>query len=390
MNGVIIIGGYIQGLSNVRALGEHGVPVWVIDEGHCLAQKSRYCKRMIYYPSLYDAAMVSFLVELCKQNSLQNWLLLPSDDNGVIYISNHAEELSCYATIVPSPGELEQIVNKRKLLQLAEKVGTPIPRTCYPEQWSEAERLSYPIMIKGNYGLEFFKVRHKKAYRVDTYEQLEETLSFIWKVYNTDEFMIQEMIPFDPANRVLSFTCFAIKGEIKSFWMGDKLRERPLQFGTATLARSVNKPDVLKDATPLIKALHYTGVCEVEMMRDPRDGIYKLIEINPRTWMWVGLAKECGIEYAWMLYCYANKIEYVYPQSYALDVKWRNAYTDMVYSWEAMLTGKLTWKDYRNSLKGKIVGAVWSWKDIRPGIYFPCLLAQNVIKKIARVIRQRK
>ncbi len=25
---------------------------------------------------------------------------------------------------------------------------------------------------------------------------------------------------------------------------------------------------------------------------------YKLIEINARTWLWVGLAKACGIDYA--------------------------------------------------------------------------------------------
>ena len=28
--GVIIIEGHVQGLSNVRALGEHGIPVWGI------------------------------------------------------------------------------------------------------------------------------------------------------------------------------------------------------------------------------------------------------------------------------------------------------------------------------------------------------------------------
>jgi len=34
----------------------------------------------------------------------------------------------------------------------------------------------------------------------------------------------------------------------------------------------------------------------VEFKRDPRDGKFKLMEINPRLWQWHGLAAACGID----------------------------------------------------------------------------------------------
>jgi predicted ATP-grasp superfamily ATP-dependent carboligase len=34
----------------------------------------------------------------------------------------------------------------------------------------------------------------------------------------------------------------------------------------------------------------------VEFKRDPRDGGFKLMEINPRLWQWHGLATACGVD----------------------------------------------------------------------------------------------
>ena len=153
--------------------------------------------------------------------------------------------------------------------------------------------------------------------------------------------------------------------------MGQKLREHPIKYGTATMSQSVLLPEVLEEAKPLIKALNYTGVCEIEFMRDIRDGYYKLIEINPRTWLWVGLAKACGIDYAKMMYRYVNGIEQTYPTTYEVGVKWRNAITDWVFGMQAILKGYVTLCEYCSSFKGKIVKAIWSWRDIKPGLIFP-------------------
>ena len=36
--------------------------------------------------------------------------------------------------------------------------------------------------------------------------------------------------------------------------------------------------------------------------RDPRDGKFRLMEINPRLWQWHGLAAACGVDLARIAY----------------------------------------------------------------------------------------
>src|SRR3977135_346253 len=50
--GAIVLGGNFVGLGLVRSLGEHGIPVWVLDtdRSRSIAQFSRYTKRFIVVP----------------------------------------------------------------------------------------------------------------------------------------------------------------------------------------------------------------------------------------------------------------------------------------------------------------------------------------------------
>jgi predicted ATP-grasp superfamily ATP-dependent carboligase len=191
---------------------------------------------------------------------------------------------------------------------------------------------------------------------------------------SVNKLFVQEVVPFTGKNKTLSFCAFCDKGYIKSYWMGRKLREHPIEFGTATFSESVHVSEVIEPAGNLIRELNYTGPCEIEFLRDPRDNHYKLIEINARTWLWVGLARSCGIDFAVMAFNYANNWEYKYPFKYDLNVKWSNHLTDFFYSAIAMTKGKLTLSDFIKSYKGKIVHAVFDIRDIKPAIMYLLLI----------------
>ncbi len=376
--GAIVIEGHVQGLSNTRALGELGIPVYVLDVVHCLAQHSKYCTRYFRCPPFHSEAFVPFLIDLAKKEHLQGWFLIGSNDHIVEQLSLHEEQLRPYYTmLVPDKTRLYDIINKARLLQVAVQCGTTIPATCYVDSIAQASDFRYPLLIKGCMGLSFYKATHCKAIQVDTPEELHRTLQ---SLPLTQDVMIQELIPFDRRYPVVSFTCFAVKGEIKTYWMGQKLREHPIKYGTATMSESVDIPEVLHEARPLVQALEYTGICEIEFMFDPRDKQYKLIEINPRTWLWVGLAKACGIDYAKIAYRYAQGIEQTYPTQYTTGVKWRNSITDFVFGMQAILRGHISLRDYLRSLHGPIVHAVWSWHDPMPGVIFP-LMSFYIAKK---------
>ena len=62
------------------------------------------------------------------------------------------------------------------------------------------------------------------------------------------------------------------------------MREFPEGFGCGSLLESV-QPFVSE--TRLLEHLDrpgYTGIFDAEFKRDPRDGVYKMIEINARSW----------------------------------------------------------------------------------------------------------
>ncbi|WP_321332896.1 hypothetical protein [uncultured Bacteroides sp.] len=375
ISGAIIIEGHVQGLSNVRSLGERGIPIYVIDVNHCLAQHSKYCRKFFRCPAFSSPQFIDFILKIGENEQLDGWVLIPSNDHIVENLSHNKERLTPYfKTIVPSPDILNKIINKKNLLDVALQCGTPFPATCYPENLKMVKSFNFPILLKGNYGLSFYKATHAKAIQANNIEELHSLLSDILTKVEPKNIMIQELIPFDAENKVVSFTCFAEQGEIKTYWMGEKLREHPIKYGTATYSRSINIPQVLRGAVPLVNNLSYTGVCEIEFMRDPRDGVYKLIEINPRTWLWVGLAKTCGIDYAYMVYAYLNKLPINYGMEYTINIKWINWITDLVFGMESIVKHNITLRNYLKSLKGRKVNAIWNWNDIMPGIAFLFLL----------------
>ena len=70
----------------------------------------------------------------------------------------------------------------------------------------------------------------------------------------------------------------------------------PPLIGTCRVGEAVWVQDVVDAGLRLLRALGFHGISQVEFKRDPRDGRYKLMEVNPRLWQWHGLAAACGVD----------------------------------------------------------------------------------------------
>jgi predicted ATP-grasp superfamily ATP-dependent carboligase len=368
IKGAIIIEGHVQGLANTRALGEAGIPVVVIDQNDCIASKSKYCSAFFKCPDFRSSEFIEFLLDLALNENLSEWSLIPSNDHIVYNLSQNIDKIKCvYKTIVPEPFQLANIYNKQKLLECAERVNVPIPKTYYPQTINISDFcIDFPVILKGKFGLSFYKTFRKKVFIAKNQNHLQQLLTTISIKFDLSKVFIQEIIPFTENNKTISFTAFCINGSVKTYWIGQKLREHPWKFGTATFTESIHNNTVREYAEQLLQSLKYTGVCEVEFLYHSIAKEYQLIEINPRTWLWVGLAKANGINYALYLYNFLNGIESEYPKNYQAGLRWRNFWTDTVYSWQAILKGKLKLKDYTNSLTKTTIDAVRSKDDPKP------------------------
>jgi predicted ATP-grasp superfamily ATP-dependent carboligase len=376
ITGAIIIEGHVQGLSNTRSLGEMGVPVYVIDTKNCLARYSKYCNKFFLCPAYNSDELADFLVKLVQKEKIQDWLLLPSNDHAVYTISKNKFELEKYFKFVIPPLEiLDNIYDKAKLLSFAGRLNIPVPITQYFYDKSDEikDTLTFPVLTKGRQGLSFYKTFGKKVFLAQNETELRDQLEKIGRKFELEKTFTQELIPLSKENKTVSFTAFCINGEIMTYWMGIKLREHPWSFGTATFAESVFIRDCLSHSQILLKSLNYSGICEVEYLLDPRSKEYKLIEINARTWLWVGLAKASGIDYAKILYKYVNNQDVTFPSTYTNGLKWINYLTDGFMAIQAIFQNKIQVMEYLHSLSGQKIHAVFSWNDLKPSIMFPFL-----------------
>lgn len=339
--GVIVIEGHVQGLANARALGKSGIPVIVVSEYNCLARYSRYCKKFFRCPDYLTENFIDFLVQLAISEKIKDWVLLPSNDHAVYNISSNIEKLkSHYKIISPEFAIFNTIYNKEQLIRLCCSSDIHVPDSWFPGDSEDILKSEYkfPLLIKGKNGLTFYKNFRKKAFLANTAEDLKNIIKLITEKVTVSEVYLQNLLPFKN-NKPVSFTSFSISGEIKAFWMGKKIREHPVNFGTATYIRSIYMPELIGKAEILIRKLNYTGVCEIEFMLDPRDNVYKLIEVNARTWLWVDAAIKSGINFPLMIYNYLNDIHIDYPKENESESEWMHYLTDIPFSLSGLVRG---------------------------------------------------
>ena len=113
--------------------------------------------------------------------------------------------------------------------------------------------------------------------------------------------MIQEMIPRQGPGYGASILMNE-NGQVKAWFVHKRLREYPVTGGASTLRESVKCDDIRDMAVELLKALDWFGVAMVEFKLDPRDGLPKLMEVNPRFWGSLSLAITAGVNFPHLLY----------------------------------------------------------------------------------------
>jgi predicted ATP-grasp superfamily ATP-dependent carboligase len=376
--GVILLGDHIQALALARSLGQNRVPVYLLNENSLsIVRFSKYISKFIKAPSTKDESnFVSFALDLAEGYKLKDYLLIPTNDNAVKVLSNNKTALEKYYR-VPTPNwEITKFALDKKLTyDLAKNNEILVPKTYFIKDISKIEELNiqYPVLIKGVEGLNFYKKTGVKAFQAESNRELEKILKDISPLAKSAELIIQEKIPGN-TDSMYSFCSFFKNGEAIGVWTGRKIREHPMGFGTATLAESIYIPEIIQLGSKILKAINYYGISEIEFKKDPRDGKFKLIEINARSWLWVSLARRAGVDFATILYNDIYGKEIARNQNFEENIKWIHLYTDSWISIKEISKSRMSIEDYFKSLKGEKEYAVFSLDDPLPFIAETLLL----------------
>lgn len=379
--GVVIIGDHVQSLGIIRSLGREKIPVYLLnDKSLCIGRFSKFLKKFFLCPSFEDTdTLVQYLVSLADRENIRDWMLWPTNDASVYAVSTHKTNLEKYFKIAtPSWDVVQYALNKKLTYSVAEKCHIPCPKTAYPENLdaviSLGETIVYPVILKPAVMHHYFKKARKKAIIVHNTEELIENYQSMRSVIDPSEIMVQEIIPGRPGF-LYSFCSLFREGNVQARCIAQRRRQKPMDCGKGTtFAQSMDIPELEQYGSVLLKEIGYYGLSEVEFKKDPRDGRYKLLEINARTWLWHSLAIRCGVNFPFLQYRDIMQGHSDPVLSFRENVKWVHFYTDFAISMNEILHGKMTFGDYLHSLEGEKESGVFSRDDMMPFIMETVLL----------------
>jgi predicted ATP-grasp superfamily ATP-dependent carboligase len=302
----------------------------------------------------------------------------------VVAFSRHRAELSGFFR-VPTPDweTVKWAWNKKNTYELARKLNIPCPQTFNPRSEGELEglRSQLPLAIKPAIKENFFYATGAKAWRAQTFDELGQIYRKAARYISPQEILVQQIIPGDGSHQV-SYCAFFCHGQAQGSLVARRARQHPREFGrAATYVETIELPIIEELSQRFLKAIDYYGLVEVEFKYDPRDGEYKLLDVNARSWGFQSLGSAAGVDFSYMLY--ADQIgKPLRPCRAKPGIGWLRLLTDVPTAISDILNRDITWGDYLASLRKTRVESVFCRKDPLPSIAEILLLPYLIVKRL--------
>jgi predicted ATP-grasp superfamily ATP-dependent carboligase len=308
-----------KALCAVRALGAAGFEVHVVTHTRLSpALYSKFAKKSFLVPfaKKNPARYAHAILEILK-GAAYDCLMAMEDDTLRALLDARTEIEEHTAFPVPLIGDYQKADDKWQTLELARALGVPAPRSMLGSSAEEALAFAgdagFPLILKprsssGSRGLR----------KVHTEKELLAALEELTSLYGAP--VVQECIAQKGEGAGVGVLCD--HGKPVASFSYKRLREYPVNGGPGTLRESTNDTVIQEYAARLLKALNWHGVAMVEFKFDPKDGIPKLMEINPRFWGSLHLSYVAGVNFPLLLHTLAVG-GLIGPQQYTVGVRSR-------------------------------------------------------------------
>jgi len=287
-------------LAATRSLGRAGYEVFTAGEAHpSLASVSKYSSGFApyYSPNSSPERFVRDVAAIAERNRID--VLLPMTEITTLLLTQHRELLPASVRLpFPDADVVAAVADKSQVLERAQRIGVPIPRTLVIESVQDARakaaQIEYPAVFKparsrnwnGNQW-----VSSGTGYAADAetlFARLEQLNPAVFPV------LIQERI-VGPGIGV--FVC-CDGDDVLATFAHRRIREKPPSGGVSVLCESASvDPVAKKHAVALLKAMGWRGVAMVEFKQNDADGSLRLMEINGRFWGSLQLAIDAGVDF---------------------------------------------------------------------------------------------
>ena len=287
---VVVDVGWVNGLAAIRSLGRAGIRVvTACPRRGGLGFRSRYAEaRLCPDPVTDEDAFLSFLRALGAELD-RPAPIFPTNDELLNVIARRWGELDGrFLSPFPAWDLLGPLQRKRFQIERARELGVPIPRT----ESAPTEELGFPVLVKPSDPVGFRRAFRRQSFRCETPAELHDAFE---RARPFDP-LVQEWIPGGDDQLYTLGSYLTRDGEALGLFSGRKLRQTQPGVGTCRVGEAVWVDEVVEQGLELLRGLGYCGLSQVEFKLDPRDGAFRLMEVNPRLWQWHGLATACGVD----------------------------------------------------------------------------------------------
>ncbi len=382
--GAIVFGGAHGSLAVIRNLGRQGIPVWFLAHDNLIAKYSRYTRRCIAWPGPSSPDAIDFLCDLAKRHDLAGWTLFPGGDcEAQLVAENHATLSRCFQLVTPSWKIMRMAQDKRLMYAHANELNIDHPWMYNPEDAAQAQEASkrFPFVIKPAIGNGDDALSKAKAWRIDNESEMAQRYAQAVEMLGRENVVVQEMIPGGGSTQ-FSYAAVYNQGKPVASLVARRTRQYPIEFGyTSTFVETIENQEIENAASRFLQSLNYTGMVEIEFKHDARDNRYKILDINTRTWTWIGLGAAAGVNFPWVIWQVAAGID-VPVQRGRSGVGWCHLSRDAIAALHHITKGSLSIRNYLKFINRKSTFAAFAFDDPLPGLMDLPLLVPRLIRRV--------
>lgn len=324
-----------------------------------LGYLSRYPDRKIraFWDREDEDKSAQALLEVLKADHYD--VTIPLTDFSATMLSRQKEEFNQYTRVAVNDWDVFQMAaNKQNTMLACMENGIPCPRTLKSAGSVEeilASGLAFPFIIKPQVGygsIGFHKIENEDDLR----------RHFDACVAQYGPMVVQEFIP----QTDIQYKCEVFLdggGEVKSAHVFDKTRWYPIDGGSTCCSTSVDRPDIVESSVRLLRAIGWRGYGDVDLIQDPRDGVAKIMEVNPRITASVKVCFYSGVDFARQIVEYETGQEVTPFLDYKKGVCLRYMHTDLLWFLESpdRFRTKPSWFSWRHT-----TDQIWNPRDPLP------------------------
>lgn len=385
--GAIILAGSHGAIALARVLARQKLDVWFLTNYTPLPRYSRAVSHWRSWAGAEDPAAIDVLEGIVQQEKLAGYLLIPAADADVKFAAQARARLSRQLNVLlPDWSRLQWAADKSRAYRRAAELGLAVPET-YPVR-SPADAagmpMRFPVVLKPSMRLALNRFTRDKVWRADDRDSFVRLHAEAARLVGPEGIVVQELVPGEGECQ-LSYAGLWWQGRPVTAFVAQRTRQYPIDFSyTSTFVETIDSPDVLGAAEAFLSSIGHHGLCEIEFKRDPRNGVLKLLDVNPRPWSWFGLADSAGVDFGAAIVALAGGKEPP-PMRARTGVGWMFGQRDPIAAFQLARAGRLDVRAWLASLTRTRTFATLSLSDPVPGIVeTPLMLFRALARKWAR------